>query len=64
MKSWIVMFFGMLSIGHPDAFTTLVESLALIPSVIEMNCERHRPNSGSPPLSMLSYRRSWSLTVP
>ena len=30
----------------------------------EMNCERQRPNSGSPPLSMLSYRRSWSLTVP
>ena len=32
--------------------------------VCEMNCERQRPNSGSPPLSMLSYRRSWSLTVP
>ena len=30
----------------------------------EMNCERQRPNSGSPPLSMLNYRRSWSLTVP
>ena len=32
--------------------------------VPEMNCEQQRPNSGSPPLSMLSYRRSWSLTVP
>ena len=30
----------------------------------EMNCEQHRPNSGSPLLSMLSYRWSWSLTVP
>ena len=30
----------------------------------EMNCERQRPNSGSPLLSMLSYRWSWSLTVP
>ena len=30
----------------------------------EMNCERQRPNSGSPPLSVLSYRWSWSLTVP
>ena len=39
MKSWIVMFFGMLSIGHPDAFTTLVESLALIPSVILRLCQ-------------------------
>ena len=39
MKSWIMMFFGMLSIGHPDAFTTLVESLALIPSVILRLCQ-------------------------
>ena len=30
----------------------------------EMNCEQQRPNSGSPPLSMLSYSRSWTLTVP
>ena len=35
-----------------------------ITEILEMNCERQRPNSGSPPLSMLSYRRSWSLTVP
>ena len=35
-----------------------------IVSAVEMNCERQRPNSGSPPLSILSYRRSWSLTVP
>ncbi|KAL4074141.1 hypothetical protein J3A83DRAFT_2683976 [Scleroderma citrinum] len=34
MKNWIVMFFGMLSISHPDAFTTLVESPTLIPSTI------------------------------
>ena len=34
-----MMFFGMLSIGHPDAFTTLVESLALIPSVILRLCQ-------------------------
>ena len=30
----------------------------------EMNCEQQRPNSGSPPLSMLSYSQSWTLTVP
>jgi len=34
-----MMFFGMLSIGHPDAFTTLVESPVLIPSVILRLCE-------------------------
>lgn len=39
MKNWIMMFFGMLSIGHPDAFTTLVESPVLIPSVILRLCE-------------------------
>ena len=38
-------------------------NIALQPTT-EMNCEWQRPNSGSPPLSMLSYRRSWSLTVP
>ena len=51
-----------------DARRILIENellpLGQDPDLSEMNCKRQRPNSGSPPLSMLSYRRSWSLTVP
>ncbi|KAH0827962.1 hypothetical protein J3R83DRAFT_3600 [Lanmaoa asiatica] len=34
LKSRIIMFFGMLSNAHPDAYTLLVESEELIPSIV------------------------------
>ncbi|KAF9227256.1 hypothetical protein BS17DRAFT_727311 [Gyrodon lividus] len=34
LKSHIIMFFGMLSNAHPDAYTLLIESQELIPSVV------------------------------
>lgn len=38
MKTWITMFFGMLSITHSDAFTVLAESQVLLPSLIIRVC--------------------------
>ncbi|KAI6169382.1 hypothetical protein EDD17DRAFT_1518359 [Pisolithus thermaeus] len=38
LKAWIVLFFGTLSVAHPDAFAILVESQTLIPSVVLRLC--------------------------
>lgn len=38
LKAWIVLFFGTLSVAHPDAFAILVESQSLIPSVVLRLC--------------------------
>lgn len=39
LKAWIVLFFGMLSVAHPDAFAIVVESQTLIPSIILRLCQ-------------------------
>ena len=43
LKSRIVMFFGMLSNAHPDAYTLLVESQELIPSIVLYLCHLTAP---------------------
>ena len=43
LKSRIVMFFGMLSNAHPDAYMLLVESQELIPSTVLYLCHLVAP---------------------
>ncbi|KAG8214028.1 hypothetical protein J3R82DRAFT_10783 [Butyriboletus roseoflavus] len=43
LKSRIIMFFGMLSNVHPDAYTLLVESQELIPSIVLYLCHLVAP---------------------
>jgi hypothetical protein len=43
LKSRIIMFFGMLSNAHPDAYTLLVESQELIPSIVLYLCRLLAP---------------------
>lgn len=43
LKSRIIMFFGMLSNAHPDAYTLLVDSQELIPSIVLYLCRLLAP---------------------
>lgn len=43
LKSRIIMFFGMLSNAHPDAYALLVESQELIPSIVLYLCHLVAP---------------------